>query len=175
MLLSMELELQSPTDFLMAPKNWLLLLHILSLSEWNYAQIEKESLSLSHLRNQEVPSIRLWQEVSSCYQPQTTFGYPWPKERHSISGCRLTSAMGCSTFHLPAYDPLSRQKHMPMLMVPCTYLYPSYDPLSWQKHMPMLMVPCTYLYPSNQIYTRLISHKTTSVVNISYIEVLPIV
>lgn len=63
----------------------------LSSSEKNYAQVEKEALSL-----EEISSLSLWQEVCPDHRPQTTNYYFWTKAGYSYPGSSKTATLGIS-------------------------------------------------------------------------------
>ena len=75
-----------------------------SFSKWAKLFTNWERSSLTHFWSQEIPYVPVWSEVSACYQPQATSSHLVAIERHSLSGCCLTAAMGCSTVCLPVWD-----------------------------------------------------------------------
>ena len=71
----------------------------LTATECNYAQVEKEALSLICLHH-EIPPISLWETFHSNHGPQATDCHTGAKKRCSPPGCCSYAAMGIVTVRL---------------------------------------------------------------------------
>ena len=80
----------------------------LSTSERIYAQLEKEALSLI-IWGYKVSPILVRSKIPVNYRPQAAAGHTRPQERHTLTGSRLVTTMGCATFRLSVRDSLQKR------------------------------------------------------------------